>query len=602
MSGTKTLIWAVVLLVVAAFYYFYEVEGGKKRQEAVRQRELLVHVVPDAVTGIVIKRPQETVRAEKREGQWHITEPLAVPGDEQKYRELVRYVADLRYIRLVEEQPSTLEPFGLDKPPLEVHLTHQDTTPAATLRLGNANPTGGSYYVQVEGKPAVYLIASVAKDVLDASLYALRDKTVLAFTPGDIQEIQVTHGETAPVTLQRQEGDAWRLTAPVQAPADREQVSGLLQRLKDVRIKAFIEEQPADLASYGLQKPALQLGLSTSTGQAGPTLLLGNVDTHQQGVYAKHGDAPRVFLLPQEFWDALPQTVAALRDKTLVRYEREHITRLELQFPTGTIVVTKAGERQYQLEQPESAAADDEAIYTLLGDIHALTAQDFVTDTPEAPATYGFGSPRLIVTLAETPPGTEQPSTSQTLLFGAEAPEGKGVYVKRGDAPTVYLVDREAAQRLLNTTAFDLRDKKLLPFTSETVQKIEVHYPTVKLTLERHGDAWRLTEPQPQEITQRWKVDDILYGLQRLEYAKIVAESATEDAHYGLDTPQVRVTLWQQDGMTIGPLVLGNTTDTEVAGTRTAYAQVGSNGPLYAIALDFLEHLPKTPADFAATN
>ena len=122
-------------------------------------------------------------------------------------------------------------------------------------------------------------------------------------------------------------------------------------------------------------------------------------------------------------------------------YEREHITRLELQFPTGAILVTKAGERQYKLEQPESAAADDEAIYTLLGDIHALTAQDFVTDTPEAPATYGFESPRLIVTLAETLPGTEQHSTSHTLLFGAEAPEGKGVYVKRGDAPTVYLVD-----------------------------------------------------------------------------------------------------------------------------------------------------------------
>jgi hypothetical protein len=39
-----------------------------------------------------------------------------------------------------------------------------------------------------------------------------------------------------------------------------------------------------------------------------------------------------------------------------------------------------------------------------------------------------------------------------------------------------------------------------------------------------------------------------------------------------------------------------------VTGTPTAYARVGSDGPLYAIKGEFLEQLPKTPADFAATN
>src|SRR5262249_17754508 len=112
-SRKKTLVWAVVLLALGAFYYFYEIQGGHKSQEAATKRELLFQFAADEVTGFTVKREQETVRAEKREGHWYLTEPLAVRGDDQKYRELTRYVADLRYTRIVEEQPQALEPYGL---------------------------------------------------------------------------------------------------------------------------------------------------------------------------------------------------------------------------------------------------------------------------------------------------------------------------------------------------------------------------------------------------------------------------------------------------------------------------------------------------------
>ena len=83
MSGKKTLVWTVILLVLAAFYYTYEIQGGQKRQEEASKRELLFHFVMDDVTGFTVKREQETVRAEKRDGHWYLTEPLAVRGDER---------------------------------------------------------------------------------------------------------------------------------------------------------------------------------------------------------------------------------------------------------------------------------------------------------------------------------------------------------------------------------------------------------------------------------------------------------------------------------------------------------------------------------------
>ena len=160
MSGKKTLVWAVVLLILAAFYYVYEIQGGQRRQEEASKRELLFHFAADDVTGFTVKREQETVRAEKRDGHWYLTEPLAVRGDDQKYRELTRYVADLHHTRVVEEQPQSLEPYGLVVPRLEVQVTLKDQPKPLILRLGATNPTGGSYYAQVEG--ARRFISSVA--------------------------------------------------------------------------------------------------------------------------------------------------------------------------------------------------------------------------------------------------------------------------------------------------------------------------------------------------------------------------------------------------------------------------------------------------------
>jgi Domain of unknown function (DUF4340) len=600
-SGKKTLVWVVILLALAAFYYIYEIQGGQKRREEASKRELLFHFAADDVTGFTVKREQETVRAEKRDGHWYLTEPLAVRGDDQKYNELTRYVADLHHTRVVEEQPQSLELYSLATPRLEIQVTLKDQSKPLILRLGATNPTGGSYYAQVEGRAPIYLVSGVAKDVLDASLHALRDKTVLAFTPAEVQEVQLARGTDASVVVQRQAEDTWRLTAPVSAKADAQQVRAMIQRLHDVKVQAFIAEDATDLESYGLQTPAWHVSLNIGQGHAPLTLSLGKVDSERKGVYAKRDDAARVFLLPQDLGDNLPKTATALRDKTLLKYEREHITRLEIQAPNEQIVITSTGPRQYTMEQPVQTPGDGDAIYSLLWDIQDLKAKDFVAETPDALDLYGLDAPRRRITVWEKAP-TAQEATQHELLLGAEAPDGQGIYARLGEGPVIYLVGNTEAKRIMSKTAFDLRNKKIFAFTADKVQKIRVQYPAANFTVERHGNAWTLTEPQKQDIPQRWKVDHVLYELSTLEYAKIVADNPDDRGRYGLETPQVQITMWQQDGSTLGPLIVGSTTDTVVPGAKMVYAQAGPHTPLYALKADFLNSLPKTPNELTAAK
>lgn len=595
MSGRKTMVWAV-LLALGAFYYFYEVEGGKKRQEATKQRELLLHFAADTVTGFAIQRDQDTIRAQKRDGRWFLTEPLATPGDEQKYRELVRYAAELRYTRIIDEQPQQLEPFGLTPPQLEIHITVPDQSAPLRLRIGGANPTGSGHYAQVEGRTAVYLISSSAKDVFNASLHDVRDKIVLAFIPAEVQEIQVVHGDDTPVVLQRQDADQWNMTAPVNAKADTQQVRTALQRLQDTKVQTFIVEEASNLQAYGLQDPLLRITLAVGTERLQHTLLVGQESPDHKGVYAKRGTTSQVVLLPKDFWKGLPTTAAGWRDKTLLQYDREHITRLELTAPQSTIHITRSGVRQYTLEQPMQAQGDSDTILSLLWDLKELKAKDIVADAPEALGVYGLEVPRLRITVQEERPN--QTAVQQTILFGTEA--DTGVYVMLPDRPTVYLVDMQAAKRFLETTVFALQNKKILAFTPDSILKVQVQYADSQLVLERRGQDWQLLEPHKQPIAQRWKVDNLLQELSSVNYARIVTETVTDKTTYGLDTPQVRLHLWQQDGSLVGPLVLGKTTDSEVAETTTVYAQVGSAPPVYALSAEVLKDIPRTAADLTS--
>lgn len=603
MSGKKTLLWALALLVLGAFYYYYEIKGEPKRQEAQKQRELLLSVRADDVTGLTIHRGEETVAAILQDGHWQLTSPLQVAGDDKKYQELVRYLAELRQTRLIEENPASVEPFGLAAPSLEVTVQLKEPEKPQTLRLGAKNPTSSSYYAQVAGQNAVYLVASVTKDTLDASLYDLRDKMVVAFKPEDVQEIQLAAADTPAIVLRRQEKEAWEMTAPVKDAADISQVRDMLKRLQEVRVKEFIEEAPANLATYGLDTPALRLDVQRGGEQPETTLLLGKLNTEKQGVYAKRSATERVILLPQDFWEKLPKTATALRDKALLKFDRDRVVRLEMQTPETHVLVSSTAPQQYTLEQPEQAPGDSDAVYRLLWDILELKATDIVTDTPEALGTYGLEAPRVHLSVVENPPAdSQQEARTLQLLIGSEATDGKGVYVQRGGTPTVYLVELKGVEPLLNATAFALRDKKLLHFSSDSIAKIQVQYLNGQFALERHDKTWRLTEPTKQEVSQRWKVDSLLSDLQALEYVKIV--SNVDTTPYGLDEPQATLTLWQQDGTVLGPVVIGKTTDTEIGEVQTAYARVESHEEkaLYAIKADFLQHIPKESTEFTAQN
>ena len=129
-------------------------------------------------------------------------------------------------------------------PRLEIQVTLEDQSKPLILRLGATNPTEAVTMPRWRTLP-IYLVSG-SQTSWTRHCMALRDKTVLAFTPAEVQEVQSCVHDV-PVVVQRQAEDTWSLTAPVRAKADDQQVRAMIQRLHDVKVQAFIAEDVTDL-------------------------------------------------------------------------------------------------------------------------------------------------------------------------------------------------------------------------------------------------------------------------------------------------------------------------------------------------------------------
>jgi hypothetical protein len=580
-----TLVAALLLALVGGFYYVYEVRLGPDREKVETRKGRVFTAETTDVTALELKRPEETVKAAREGETWQLIEPLKVRGDRGPIEETLTTVLTAKMDREIDASPKSLADFGLDKPAAEVDLTLKDGK-HLTLLLGGKSPTGVWVYAKERDKPNVFVLGeSVLRDAT-RPVADFRDKAVLAFARPDVTGIEIVTAADA-IALEP-EGQTWKITRPVARPADSHSIADLLEKLGAARVKEFVAESPKSLAPYGLDRPVrVVVHVGKEKDRAAKTLLFGNVDQEKKGVYAMRAGESSVLLVPEEIWRAVPQNVAALRDKTVVAFDREKVTRYDIETPKGQVTVTREKDT-WKITAPQAVTADQVEAGAVLSRLRELRAQAFLAEDASGIARY-LTKPDVKVTLHME--GAPAPIT----VLLASSPE------KRGGQPTAYaaiagkgpvvLVDGKALDSV-GRTALQLQDRRVFAaLETKDVKRVRVKAAGQTAVLERSGDReWKLVEPT-KGAARSAKVEDILYTLRSLKWEEIAAEKVEEPARWGFDAPTFEVTLLKDNGGEIGTLVLGKR-DGERYFARTA------SSPVYTIPARAVGELPKVPDDF----
>ncbi len=347
------------------------------------------------------------------------------------------------------------------------------------------------------------------------------------------------------IALAKHDG-AWRLTKPLEAPADEGAVKALIGAITGAEVQKTLDEAPSDLASFGLDAPDPTVRLATASGDL-PPIAVGKNAAIGGKAYVRVGEG-KIVLTPATLRVALNKQPKDLRDKQLLTFKDDDVTRVDVKPADGKPVSIVKKDKDAWTIEPGDQVADLTEVRSYLSALRSTRAVDF----PETDlAAAGLDKPRLTVTVA-----FDKGATPQTLLVGNDTTQGtqKQVFAKRGDQPTIVTLG-DWSFRTLGKDAWQFRDKTVLGFSADRVGRIVVERKEGTGATLVHGEpgGWKV---DGQEQSKAGALQRFVDDLRDLRGSGIAAEPPKDLKTFGLEAPDLRVTLSDRDGKPLGVVLL----------------------------------------------
>ena len=294
------------------------------------------------------------------------------------------------------------------------------------------------------------------------------------------------------------------MTAPVATKADESEVSGITTNLGTVEITRVIDENPASLKEFGLDTPHVEVDFKRAGDKDFQKLLIGEKTPTGASLYAKRNDDKKVFLIPAFQENTFNRSTFDLRDKTVMKFDRDKVDGVEINADGKTMAIAKEGS-DWKVTKPLQTKADFGAVEGLVGRLGTAQMKSIVT-TDASPADlkkYGLDKPQETVTL-------NVGSARAMLQLGAKA-EDNTVYARDASRPMVMTVESALADDL-KKGADDYRRKDVFEFRAFNATHIEftrngqtVAFDKVKNTgkdAQTNPDIWKRVSPSAKDVEQ----------------------------------------------------------------------------------------------------
>ncbi len=168
--------------------------------------------------------------------------------------------------RVIDENPTDLEQFGLKTPQATATVTFKDGA-TATYLLGKAAGTSSTYYLMKEGDKRVLTVWTSVATAMTSTRDSLLAKTTIGLTQTDIRTVTVRKNgqDYYSFTDQDELGDvgtfAWIITSPWKRSADVDKLAEITEGIAGMAVNEVVNGNPtqADLATYGLDSPQAEV-------------------------------------------------------------------------------------------------------------------------------------------------------------------------------------------------------------------------------------------------------------------------------------------------------------------------------------------------------
>jgi hypothetical protein len=245
-----------------------------------------------------------------------------------------------------------------------------------------------------------------------------------------ITKIQVQNAGKGEVVLEKQ-GDAWKLTKPVNYAANQANVKALLDNLKELRLKDSIDTGKTQYAAFDLEdEKAVHVQVYKDAAKASD-LYFGKSGTRGQmtrltdkdGVYVTSGYSSYLYTREVKDW----------RDRDIVKFEDGNVISASITNENGNFSFSKNDDKWTGTFKGKAIPSlEVEKIKDMLRSFKTLTADDF--GDGKSVAETGLAKPAVVTFTLK-----DEGGTIKMLVGGIST--GTSRYAQKDGNPTIFTVN-----------------------------------------------------------------------------------------------------------------------------------------------------------------
>jgi hypothetical protein len=435
------------VILLGLYLYFIELPDQKAKQQEEEKSQKVASFEPPDVVGIYLgytKRStdQEILLEKDPEEKWQIVKPIVAPADPSEVQGLLSSINSMRIERVVEEKPQDLKVYGLDEPEVKISLKLKDSE--EHLLFGDPAPVGSTVYIKKAGEDTVRLIDQFYKTNLTKTVADLRKKEVLDLDPQHVKRLSLQYPKQNFVLAN--ENGQWWIKRPIVYRADDDEVAELLDSLKRLKAKDFVDQKRPDLL-----KDLKDLRLKVEVEDENTNLSILSIyqvqDRSQNGqkAYAvTHLEHP-IYVIESSNLTDFEKDLFTLKDKHLLHFDPDQVQVIEIRKASEETITIQRESDGWSFEGQAIETSQKQKITDFLKDLSDLKAEKRVDETPTSANPYSLNPPQVQIDLFDS-----QQAKLAGLLIGAE--KDNLVYARSGSPASggedTYMIKAQIVQDL----------------------------------------------------------------------------------------------------------------------------------------------------------
>lgn len=389
----------------------------------------------------------------------------------------------------------------------------------------------------------------------------VKKEKILAFEQDQLKKVRISRpggGET--VALEKGDDGKWRVTEPKNYKADESTVSSLASSLATLNADDVVNPKNYDWKSFGLDPGKLVVEATLKDGKT-HKLTLGDDAPTSSGVYTRLDNDERLFTIGTYVKTSFDKPVADFRDKRLLPFDSEKVTRVAVKTKDQQLEFGKAG-TTWQITKPRPLRADNTAVDDMVRSVRDANYESILDESEKPAAKYSFATPHAVFEAVDI-------AGTHTLTIAKDAKDNS-YYCKSSEMPGVFKISTTVAEGL-NKKLDDLRNKKLFEFGWNDPQKVELRDGEVRMVVEKQKEKWVRTDAGNKELASD-KVQSLIDNLRNLSAKAFAADEAGAQAKYGLSKPVAEARVTSDEGKRVEKVFLA-------AGPEGKYYAARENEP-----------------------